>query len=205
MHSLRAAVTITILLLLVSPVARAGNLPGDVHFSTYMGQYAPQSDVVNELEGNVEARMANALGYGGQLTVWLNSAVALAASGFYVSTTLDGDAFGVTGSLDASVFMGGARVVLGLGGTETGPSLVNLSAGIVANSTDYGPAVESGTHAAGVVGVDLNVPLGRNAGLRLGVDDYIHDKWFEVGDVSTEAARQHDVVLYGGLTLYPGR
>ena len=202
MHSLRF-LPVSLAVLAAVP-ASASNRSGDVHLSTFAGRYTPQNSVVNELGGNVEARMAEALGYGGQLKIWLNANVALAASGFYVQSSLDGQAFGATGTLDASVFLGGGRVVVGMGGGD-GASLLNLSAGIVANMTDYGSAVESATHAAGVIGADLNVPLGRGVGFHLGVDDYIYDRWFEAGSLQTEPARQHDLVFFGGLTFYPGR
>ncbi len=129
--------------------------------------------------------------------MWLTPNVGLAGSAYYVETTLTADLFGETGSIDTSVWTSGGRIVLGLG--SAGPrSLVNLTAGLVANYTDYGDVIESSTRAAGVVGADLNVPLGANLGLWLGVDDYVHDVWFELDGVRTETQRQHDVVFFGG-------
>lgn len=196
--------TLGLATLLAATPAIAGNTPGDVHLETYAGLYAPQASVVNELDSNIEATMAGALGFGAQMTIWLNSSVGLAASGYYVNSSLDATVFGESGSLDASVFLGGARVVVGIGGSEFGPSILNLSAGVVANQTDYGKALESNTHAAGVIGAKLNIPLGPSAGIQLGVDDYIYDKWFEVDGLQTESARQHDLVLFGGFTFFTG-
>ncbi len=195
---------LTLAALLIASPALARGQAGEVHLSTYAGLYSPQAPVVDELDGNVEVRKAEAMGFGGQLTIWLNSNVAIAASGFYAQTSLDANAFGAFGSIDTNVLLAGGRLVVGIGGDETRPSILNLSAGVVANTTSYSDFIEGATHSAGVVGAALNIPLGSNAGLRLGVDDYIYDRFFEVGAFETEPVRQHDVVIYGGLTFYSG-
>lgn len=184
--------------------AHAGNEPGDVHLSAYAGQYTPQADVLSELGGALNAHIDPGTGLGVQATIWMNPHVGLAASYHRVETTLTGQISDVEGSIDTSVQAFGGRLVVGIGEAR-GRSVLNLSAGIVSYSIDYGDVIESSPHAAGVIGADVNLPLGEHAGLTLGVDDYVYDVWYEFDGVRSEEQRQHDVVLRGGITFFSGR
>ena len=201
---MKTTILLLLALLLITTPALA-NRSGDVHLHFYAGGFSPQSYVLDETyDGFTFARgkLGEKLGYGGGLTIWLNENLGLAGTGYYVATSLDGELLGQQGRLDATVFNVGGRVVLGLGGGQ-GPSVFNLSAGLVANSTNI-DQVERDTITAGVIGAELNIPVGSRAALRFAADDYIYDLFWTVDGFQTDPIRQHDLVLSAGITIFTG-
>lgn len=199
-QSLILALTLSLVL---ASAALAGNRAGETRISLYAGQYAPQANVLEELNGAVTANMTASPGFGAQLTHWAGEHVGLALTGFYATSQLEGRIADQVQALDSTVLLGSARVVVGIGGGE-GPSILNLSAGFALNNTQYDDVIEGGTIVNGVIGAELNVPLGGATALRLGVDDYVYDRWFEFDGVESTAQRQHDLVIHGGVTFALG-
>jgi hypothetical protein len=194
------AASLLIIPLLAASPALAANRAGETRISLYAGQYAPQANVLEELDGAIQANMAAAPGFGGQLTHWASPNVGLAFTAFYSSSKLEGRIAESVDSIDSSVFLGSARLVVGVGGGD-GPSILNFSAGLALNNTQYDDVIEGGTILNGVVGAELNLPLGGATSLNIGVDDYVYDRWFEIDGFESTAMRQHDLVIHGGLTF----
>ena len=179
-----------------------------IDLSLYGGYYAPQSNVLDVSTGRtsiLQAAKSEAPGLGGALTIWLNDRIGLQGSAFYSDGTVTGQILNEeVGEMGATSFFGGGRVVLGLGGKDGRPNVLQLSAGLMYTSLQY-ELVDGATHGSGVLGAALHLPVSPSVGLRLGVDDYIYDVWWVAGDARTDPLRQHDVVATVGLTFFTGR
>lgn len=126
--------------------------------------------------------------------------VAIELNGLYTATEMEAQAFGTSGAIDANLFFGAARGVLGFGSSAR----FMLSAGLGLQSSSY-DLIEGGTWMIGVIGAGVMVPLGEKAGLRVGVDDYLYNAQWDVGGVMTDEIFQHDVTYTAGITFRTGR
>jgi hypothetical protein len=190
-----AIFALALLVLMHSVLAFAG----EVDVTPELGYYAPLNNQVDEGDGAVTATHASALGFGARLTFWVNPNFAIEMNGLYTPTEMEGQAFGETGSLDASVFFGAARAVVGFGSDAR----FMLSGGLGFQSSSY-DFIEGGTWMIGVIGAGVMIPMGEKAALRLGVDDYLYNAQWEVGDFVTEEIFQHDLVWTAGVTIRTG-
>jgi len=191
------AIAIAALALAFAVPARSGGI--DV--TPEVAFYSPQSDQANIGNGAATAKHANATGFGGRLTFWVNENFAFEATGMFASTDMEAQLFGQTGALGASVFFGTGRAVIGIG--STAKFLLSAGLGFQSSSYDY---IEGGTWMIGVVGAGAMLPLGQTVGLRAGVDDYIYNaQWDLGGGVLTDTILQHDVTFTVGLSLLTGR
>jgi hypothetical protein len=177
---------------------------GDVELTPMVGYYTAQANSIDEVipgVGSVTARRADTVAGGLRLTAWVRPSLALEISGLYSSGTLDGQAFGVEGEMGETSFFGAGRLVLS---PASQSARVLFSAGLVLAVQDY-EFVEGSSFMAGVVGVGLKLPMGEAVSLRLDVDDYIYNTWWEVGDQRTTSLTQHDVVSTVGISFSLGQ
>lgn len=153
--------------------------------------------------GSITLKQNPAGGFGGAVTLWLNDHFALEGTGFYAgASSLEGQAFGFTGAVDASVFYGSGRAVVGVGDRTR----LLMSAGIATMARNFDTdLIEDGSLTVGVVGAALLIPMGNAVSLRLNLDDYVYDTYWEFAGAKTDAMRQHDVVFGAGLTFHTGR
>lgn len=190
-------VTIAALALALAPPAYAEGVDVTPEF----GYYMPQSEQANIGNGTATAKHAEAAGYGGRLTFWVNETVGFEATGMFTSTDMEAQLFGQTGSIGASIFFGTGRLVLGFGSLAR--FMLNAGLGFQSSSYDY---IEGGTWMIGVVGAGAMVPLGEKLGLRLGVDDYLYNAQWDLGNGTlTEEIFQHDLTFTAGLSILTGR
>jgi hypothetical protein len=189
--------TITAISLALAAPASAGGI--DV--TPEIAYMAPQSDQANIANGAASAALSSSMGFGGRLTFWANDTFAFEATGMFTSTELEGQVFGETGAIGASVFFGTGRAVLGFGSKTR--FLLSGGLGVRTGSYDY---VEGGTFMIGVVGAGASIPMGQNLGLRLGLDDYIYNAQWDLGNgILTDTILQHDLTLTVGLSFLTGR
>ncbi len=193
----RSIVAIALLPLLFAVPVRAG----EVDITPEIGYYAPLSDQVDIDNGTLTAKHATAIGFGGRLTFWANPNFAIELNGMYTATEMEAHAFGQTGSIDANVFFGTARAVLGFG--KSARFLLSGGLGVQSSSYDY---IEGGTWMIGVIGAGLMIPLGESAALRVGVDDYMYNaQWDLGGGIMTDTIFQNDVTYTAGISFRTGR
>ena len=176
-----------------------------VDLTVAAGNFSAQRNTLDETLsglGTVTAKHGSSPAFGGRIDIWFNDHFALQGSGFLAGgSSLEGQAFGVPGSVDASLFYGTGRAVAGIGGRVR----LLLSAGFGFRSANYDtPDIEDGSLTVGVVGAGLLVPLGTSVALRLDADDYVYDMYWEVDGLRSREQRQHDVMLTVGLTFRTG-
>jgi hypothetical protein len=113
---------------------------------------------------------------------------------------MEAQLFGEAGAIGATVFFGTGRAVLGFGSKTR--FLLNAGLGFQSSSYDF---IEGGTWMIGVAGTGLLIPMSEAVGLRLGVDDYIYNAQWDLGDgILTDTILQHDVVFTLGLSIFTG-
>ena len=192
-----------ILILSIAILILAGTLPaqvGGVDVTPEVAYYNPQSEQANIGNGSASAQHASSMGFGGRLTFWVNETFALEATGMFTSTDMEAQLFDESGAIGASVFLGTGRAVLGFGSKTR--FLLNAGLGFQSSSYDF---VEGGTWMIGVAGAGLVLPMNQAVGLRLGVDDYIYNAQWDLGDGTlTDAILQHDVTFTVGLSIFTG-
>ncbi|MFN8179262.1 MAG: hypothetical protein U0167_15125 [bacterium] len=153
--------------------------------------------------GSLTAKQGAANGVGGRVSIWLNHHFALEGTGFYVGkSALEAQAFGATGAVDVSLFYGSGRVACGIGDRTR----LLLSAGIATMARNFDtPLIEDGSLTVGVVGAGLMIPVGNAVSVRLDLDDYLYNTYWEFAGVRTDELPQHDLVFSAGLTFHTGR
>lgn len=188
----------------LTPSARAEGTAVDFTFSG--GVFNPTENNLDEVVpgvGSVTARHGAGNALGARLDIWLNDHFALEGTGtFMTGSSLEGQAFGIPGSVDASFFYGSARGVLGIGQRAR----LLLSGGVgLANSSYDTHGIEDGSLTVGVLGIGALIPLGNAVSLRLDVDNYIYNMYWELDGLQSEERLQRDVVAMAGLTFHTGR
>jgi hypothetical protein len=196
MSRLHLTTMVALILAIATPA-----LAGGVDVTPEIAYYDPLSDQAS-VEGIGSASHAASMGWGGRLTFWLNDNFALEATGMFTSTDMQAQLFGQqVGELGATVFFGTGRAVVGFGSKAR--FLLNAGLGFQSSSYDY---IEGGTWMIGVVGAGLSIPLGQTLGMRVGVDDYMYNAQWDLGDgVLTDAIFQNDVTFTVGLSFLTGR
>jgi len=173
---------------------------GGVDVTPEITHYNPQSEQANLANGSASAQHASSMGFGGRLTFWVNKTFALEATGMFTSTDMEAQLFGDSGAIGASVFFGTGRAVVGFGSKTR--LLLNAGLGFQSSSYDF---IEGGTWMIGVAGAGLVLPMNNAVGLRLGVDDYIYNAQWDLGDGTlTDTILQHDVTFTVGLSIFTG-
>jgi hypothetical protein len=193
-----------LLILTIVVLCLTGIVPaqaGGVDVTPEIAYYNPQSEQANLGNGSATAQHASSVGFGGRLTFWVNETFALEATGMFTSTDMEAQLFGETGAIGASVFFGTGRAVVGFG--QKTRFLLNAGLGFQSSSYDF---IEGGTWMIGVAGAGFVLPINNAAGLRLGVDDYIYNAQWDLGDgILTDAILQHDVTFTVGLSIFTGQ
>jgi hypothetical protein len=153
--------------------------------------------------GSVTAKFGTANMFGGRLDIWFNEHVGVEGTAYHAGgSSLEGQAFGAPGAVDASLTYGTGRLAVGVGETTR----LILSAGLGIQSASYDtPDIEDGTLTVGVLGAGVLLPLGSAVSLRVDLDDYIYNMYWEIDGLRSEERLQQDVVLAAGLTFHIGR
>jgi hypothetical protein len=177
-----------------------------VDLTPSFGVFNPTQDNLDEVLpglGSVTAKHGSGNAFGGRLDVWLNPHFALEGTGYLTTgSSLDGEAFGVPGSVDASFFYGSGRALVGVG--TTAKLLLSAGLGFVSSSYDS-PGIADGSIMVGVLGVGALIPLGENVSLRLDLDDYVYNMHWEFDGLQSQDQMQQDIVAAVGLTFHTGR
>ena len=133
----------------------AGDVTVDLTISG--GTLSPTQNTLDERVsgvGAITAKHGASPGFGGRVSVWLNEHVALEGTGFYAGgSSLEGNAFGAAAAVDATVFAGSGRAVVGVGTRVR----FLMSAGLATMARTYDtPLIEDGSLTTGVIGAAPN-------------------------------------------------
>lgn len=176
---------------------------GQIDFAPAIGYYVSTANVIQEDFGNnltVEASHKSSMAFGGKLTIWANNLLGFESSFAYTSTSLDGEAFGLEGSTDASLFFATEKVVLGFGNSTR----FQIGGGFGIVTSSYSD-LDGDTHMTGVAGIALIIPMSQAVALRLDGDDHIHSIFWTVDDFETDAITQNDIVVTLSISVSTGR
>lgn len=195
--------SILFILVMVGGNILAQTKGGQIDFAPAIGYYISTANVIQEDFGNnltVEASHKSNLAFGGKLTIWANNLLGFESSFAYTSTSLDGEAFGLGGSTDASLFFAHEKVVLGFGNTTR----FQIGGGFGIITSSYAD-LDGDTHMIGVAGIALIIPMSQNVGLRLDADDHIHSVSWIIGNFETDPITQNDIVVMLGISISTGK
>jgi len=177
-----------------------------VDLTPSVGYFNPTQNNLDEVIpglGSVTAKHATGNAFGGRIDVWLNEHFALEGTGYMTTgSSLDGQAFGVAGSVDADFFYGTARALVGVG--DKARLLLSAGLGFV-NSAYDSNGIEDGSIMVGVLGVGASIPVGNSVSLRFDLDNYIYNMYWEFDGVQSADQLQQDIVAAVGLTFHTGR
>lgn len=182
----------------------AQDVRSGVDISAFAGQFVATANVIDETApsfGSVTAKHQNAMAYGGHLTIWINNNFGLEGGVAYTSSSLEGEAFGSTGSLKANLLYGSGKAVLGFG--DYTRFQLSGGLGVVKSGYDF---LEGDSHMVGVIGAAILIPLNQQISLRLEVEDFIHYVQWDLGDGNlTQQINQNDLILGAGFSISTGR
>ncbi|NNE44071.1 MAG: hypothetical protein HKN12_07665 [Gemmatimonadetes bacterium] len=208
LRALRIPVPALALTLFLSAAAtdsvRAEGTPVDLTLS--VGGFSSTQNNLDETVagiGDVTAKFGSSPIIGGRVGIWLNDHLAIEGTGYYAGgSSLEGEAFGVPGSVDASFFYGSGRLVVGLGADNR----VMLTGGIGTQKSTYDTTgIEDGSLMVGVLGVSAQFPIGESVSLRIDADNYLYNMYWEFDGLQSEEQFMRDFVLAAGLTFHTGR
>jgi hypothetical protein len=193
------AIVFTLLNSVIAQDVRSG-----VDISAFMGQFAATANVIEETSpsfGSVTAKHQNAMAYGGRLTIWINNNFGVEGGLAYTSSSLEGEAFGSAGSLNANLLYGTGKAVLGFG--DYTRFQLGAGLGVVKSSYDF---LQGDSHMVGVIVAAILIPLNQQISLRLDVEDHIHYVQWDLGDGNlTQQMNQNDLILGVGFSISTGK
>jgi len=187
---------------LAATLVPAASADTQVDITPSLGWYSPTANAIEETVGptTVEAKYDGALVYGGRLSIWLNPSVVLEGSGHFARSKLAGEAFGVSESVDLTMFYGSAVVGVALGAAKR----LMIHGGIGLRGTNFDEGIEGSNFATGVIGLTGKAPLNDSVMLRVDTDAHVFSEYFEVGGVRSDERMQVDMILQVGLQFTPG-
>jgi hypothetical protein len=166
-------------------------------FTPWAGAYVPTRNEFSAV--GTDIKRDNSFIMGARFTFWGNSPVGFELTGGFAPARvhISGTNTTVNGDRNTQVFVGGAKLMLGLSPAESrvgvflsgGPSLIRRGKDVLQEdqrATDWG----------GVVGLGIRIPFSAAVGLRLETEDYFYG-----GNFSTGRAFQNDLVLSAGLAI----
>ena len=163
----------------------------------WAGAYVPTRNSFSTVGSDI--RRDNSFIAGARLTTWGRSPLGfeLAAGFAPARVTVSGTGTTINGSRNTQVFVGGAKLLLGLS-PENSRVGVFLSGGpsIIRRGHDVARNDASTTDWGGVLGLGVRIPLSASVGLRLETEDYFYG-----GNFDGSRKFQNDLVLSAGLAL----
>ena len=136
---------------------------------------------------------------GARLTFWGNSPIGLEFTGGFAPARVRVSGTGtiVNGDRNSQVFVGGAKLLLGLS-PATSRIGIFLSGGpsIIRMGHNVGKQSQSSTDWGGVAGLGIRIPFSSSVGLRLETEDYFYG-----GNFDGSRKFQNDLVLSAGLAI----
>lgn len=161
----------------------------------WAGAYVPTRNSFSSV--GTDIKRDNSFIAGARLTFWGKSPIGLEFTGGFAPARVTVAGTTVNGSRNTQVFVGGAKLMLGLS-PATSRLGVYLSGGpaLIRRGQDVANNNNSTTDWGGVAGLGLRIPFSASVGLRLDGEDYFYG-----GNFSTGRQFQNDLVLSAGLAL----
>lgn len=188
--------------LLASPAAAQSKYALD--FTPHVGVLAPLSDVVEAgafSAGSPAAAHDVNLLLGGMLTYWWAQEWGIELGVMYAPNSIESEAFGIPGTIDASFLTVTGRLVYDFGQNPAKPAVL-LTGGLGFFATDYDDPLSMKTGGLGLVGLGLRIPISARIALRVDLDDYITTtNWELPAGGETDKLLQNDLTIKGGLTF----
>lgn len=163
----------------------------------WAGAYIPTRNSFSTVGQDI--RRDNSLIGGARLTFWGHGPVGLEFTGGFAPARVSVSGTGtiINGDRNSQVFVGGAKLMLGLSPATSrfgiflsgGPSVIRIGHNV-------GKASQSSTDLGGVVGLGIRIPFSASVGLRLDTEDYFYG-----GDFDGSRKFQNDLVLSAGLAI----
>jgi hypothetical protein len=194
-----------------------------VRITAFGGVIAPLSNVVEEedpLIGDFSANHDVGPVFGGRVTVWLTDRVALEGQAAYALSdgeveqngeqTDCADVGAPEDCLDASIFLGAAKVMYRLGGPDAtvsvhlggGPAVISRSG----NAYDSFAIEDGKTDIGGLVNVGVSFSVSPRVFIRVDAEDYISSAKFAdaFGSIDTDSKLQNDLTITAGVQIRIG-
>ena len=161
----------------------------------WAGAYVPTRNSFSSV--GTDIKRDNSFIAGARLTFWGKSPLGLEFTAGFAPARVTVAGTTVNGSRNTQVFVGGAKLMLGLSPASSRLG-VFLSGGpaIIRRGQDVANNNNSTTDWGGVAGLGIRIPFSASVGLRLEGEDYFYG-----GNFSTGRQFQNDLVLSAGLAL----
>jgi hypothetical protein len=170
---------------------------GGFSVTPWAGAYVPTRNKFNMVGQDISRD--NSFIMGARLTFWGHSPVGFEFTGGFAPARVRVSGTGtiVNGDRNSQVFVGGAKVMLGLSPASSrvgiflsgGPSIIRMGHNV-------GKQSESSTDWGGVAGLGIRIPFSSSVGLRLETEDYFYG-----GNFDGSRKFQNDLVLSAGLAI----
>ena len=170
---------------------------GGFSVTPWAGAYVPTRNSFSTVGQDI--RRDNSLIGGARLTFWGHGPVGLEFTGGFAPARVRVSGTGtiINGDRNSQVFVGGAKLMLGLS-PATSRFGIFLSGGpsVIRMGHNVGKQSQSSTDLGGVVGLGVRIPFSASVGLRLDTEDYFYG-----GDFDGSRKFQNDLVLSAGLAI----
>ncbi len=166
-------------------------------FTPWAGAYIPTRNSFSAV--GTDIKRDNSLIMGARFTFWGKSPVGFELTGGFAPAKvhISGTNTTINGDRNTQVFLGGAKVMLGLSPAESRVGVfLSGGASLIRRGHDVAKESESATDWGGVAGLGVRIPFGASVGLRLEGEDYFYG-----GNFSTGRQFQNDLVLSAGLAI----
>lgn len=168
---------------------------GGTSVTPWAGAYVPTRNSFSSVSGDITRN--NSFIAGARLTFWGKSPVGFELTGGFAPARVDVAGTTVNSSRNSQVFVGGAKLMLGLSPATSrvgffvsgGPSIIRIGHNV-------GKESQSSTDWGGVAGLGVRIPFSASVGLRLEGEDYFYG-----GNFDGSRKFQNDLVLSAGLAL----
>ncbi len=168
-----------------------------------VGVMLPLSDVVESgaiSTGSPAAAHEVSVTFGARLTYWFLSEMGLELELGFAPSSLESEAFGVPGTVEAQFFELNGRLVYDFRSSPASAGFL-LTGGIGLFATNY-DEFEMTPGGMGVVSLGYRIPLDTSLALQFDLSDYLTTTNWELNDGSeTDKILQNDVVLSVGLII----
>ena len=170
---------------------------GGFSVTPWAGAYVPTRNSFSTLGSDI--KRDNSFIAGARLTFWGHSPIGLEITGGFAPARVHVSGTGTTinGDRNTQVFVGGAKVMLGLSPATSrlgffisgGPSIIRRGKDVANND-------QSTTDWGGVGGLGVRIPFSASVGLRIEAEDYFYG-----GNFDGSRKFQNDLVLSAGLAI----
>jgi len=164
-------------------------------FTPWAGAYVPTQNSFSTV--GTDIKRDNSFIMGARFTFWGKSPIGFELTGGFAPANVKVSGTTVNGERNTQVFVGGAKLMLGLSPAESrvgvflsgGPSLIRIGHNVAKEG-------ESSTDWGGVLGLGVRIPFSAAVGLRLETEDFFYG-----GNFDGSKKFQNDLVLSAGLAI----